>query len=81
MMSQLQHNNINVSFRIVSCAICCLVSEKSRTKIENLTGTIGKDINFGFFGEFVTVLVQKVKKNVNKLVCSQYFDSQFSPTK
>ena len=70
MMSQLQHNNINVSFRIVPPAICCLVSEKCR----NLT--IGKGINFGFFREFVTVLVQKVKKNVNKLICSPYLDSQ-----
>ena len=32
------------------------------TKIENLNGTIRKDINFVFFGKFLTVLVQKFKK-------------------
>ena len=44
-------------------------------KIENLNHTIGKDINFVFLGKFITALVQKLKKNVNKLICSQYLDS------
>ena len=33
-----------------------------------------KDINFILFGKFVTTL----RKNVNKLICSQSFDSVFS---
>ena len=38
-------------------------------------GTMGKDFNFplDLFGKFVTALVQ----NVNKLICSQYLDSNF----
>ena len=31
-------------------------------KIENLTSTIWKGINFGFFSEFVNALVQKVRE-------------------
>ena len=37
-------------------------------KIENLNYTVGKDINFVFFGKFVTALAQKRRKNVNKLI-------------
>ena len=54
---------------------CHLNFRFSMTKIENLNHTIGKDINFVFLGKFITALVQKLKKNVNKLICSQYLDS------
>ena len=40
--------------------------------------TIRKGFNIIFFGQFVTVLVQKLKKNVSKLICSQYLDSQLN---
>ena len=48
------------------------------TIIENQNHTIGKDVHFVFFEKFVTALVQKLKKNVNKLVCSKSFHILFS---
>ena len=46
----------------------------STTKIENLRLQFGGDIILVTFGNFVTLLVWK---NVNKLICIQYFVSQF----
>ena len=48
------------------------------TKIENLNHTIQNDFHFVFFENFLTALVQKLKKNVNKLVGSQSFDTLLS---
>ena len=44
----------------------------SMTKIENLKWQFGDHINFVTFKKFVTLLSQ----NLNKLICSQYFDLQ-----
>ena len=41
-------------------------------KIENLNHMIKNNIKFVFFRKFVTVFVQKRKKNVNTLGCSHY---------
>ena len=49
----------------------------SKTKIETLRWKVSGDIIQVTFGKFVTSFIQKLKKNVNKLICSQYLDSQF----